>query len=375
MAGQQDKDSSSEMLYVMVFFAIIFFLVMAFFGENIAAVLLKVRHGWAYLASLLPFTSKFDHILLALNSYSPREWLNKTGAITQLSGDLRFVMGVPMGLILFWMAYKVNKKAPANALRKVFNRESLLDSQANIWPFIIPVQRLNIIDEPIDSGPWAMAKRPVNFCKDYHLLKGKDLDKIRAEKFFSTQLGNLWEGPKRLSKSEKALFACFAAHLCHDKDGCMQGLEDLSRKTLPSGMRRGDKLDKKGKPIYQMVKEFVKPSEYAITDALLKKYKDDPRVLEVVAKYAYNTTVLMGLLEAARKNGVIPSSFFIWLRPYNRSLWYALNTVGRATSVCESAGVFAHFLAEKIAQHKLERPYVKEATNALEISLREYIYD
>ena len=49
--------------------------------------------------------------------------------------------------------------------------------------------------------------------------------------------------------------------------------------------------------------------------------------------------------------------------------------MGRQTPFVEVAGIFAHWVAEKEAGRKLIVPMVEEATNALEIALKEVVYN
>ena len=51
-----------------------------------------------------------------------------------------------------------------------------------------------------------------------------------------------------------------------------------------------------------------------------------------------------------------------------------LNTVGRQTPFVEVAGPFAHWVAEKEMGKRLLVPMVEEATNALELALKDIIY-
>lgn len=210
---------------------------------------------------------------------------------------------------------------------------------------------LDLAKAPIDSGDWAMATRPLDFCRRYHLLEGKSINRQRSEKLFSAQLGKLWEGSKYLSSYKKGLYACFIAQACRDKDAALGGL-----KTMANSMAAG-KLD------------------IAFADALLKKYESDARVQEVLGRHAYVNTMLAGMLLAARKSGVLQSSMFLWLRPVNRTLWYTLNNLGRRVAFCEVAGIHAHYLAETIANRALEQPYVEKAVDALEKSLREVRFE
>src|SRR5260363_436592 len=70
-----------------------------------------------------------------------------------------------------------------------------------------------------------------------------------------------------------------------------------------------------------------------------------------LTQHPYPRTLLMALLIEARTLGVLPSSHFIWLKPLDRALWYALNTAGRKVPFIESAGVFNQMQAERIASH------------------------
>src|SRR5207237_4772929 len=109
-------------------------------------------------------------------------------------------------------------------------------------------------------------------------------------------------------------------------------------------------------------------------DQLLKKHEHSKQVQTIVRSHAYISTVMASLLLAARDDGVQASSDFLWLKPMDRRLWYTLNTVGRQTPFAEIAGIFAHWIAEKEAGIKLQVPMVEEATNAMEVALKEVIY-
>lgn len=360
--SNQDRDSSTDAIWVMIFLIVMYLLITIFFGEFLTAIHLKVRMGWAWLASVLTPFEVFDKMLIAIKSNSPREWLNNPKALDKLSTDLRFFMFIPLGAFVAYYAYRINKNIPAYGLRKKYQRKELLVAQSKIWPWVTPILNADLIKEPVLKGIWAMAKRPVDFCRHYRLLNGKSLDKIRTEKLFATQLGKLWDGPEKLPKYIKALFACCIAHLCQDKKSSTKGLEILARSYAQENVAN---VGSKAKDSFEM--DFF--------NGLISKYYNDERVQQVVTRHAYIFTVMMATLKAARKNGILPSSYFIWLKPKNRSLWFALNTVGRFTVVTEAAGVYGHFLAEEIATHRIEQPYVKEAVNALEIALREYLFE
>ena len=83
---------------------------------------------------------------------------------------------------------------------------------------------------------------------------------------------------------------------------------------------------------------------------------------------------MAAMLEFARQDGVYATADFLWLKPLDRRLWYTLNTVGRATSFAEVAGIHAHFKTEKLFGRKIATPNVDSAVLALEVALDEVIY-
>lgn len=351
MAGQQENDKSNDLIYVGGFVLLVYILLLTFFGEYVAGFHLMVRGWWADLGAVLWPWGKFQTIALKIDTYAPREWMATSGAIDRVSKDLRWIMFPPLALAFAFYAWRVWKKNPSKGLRRIHSRQSLIRSELGLWPWLAPVDKLDLVAMPIDEGDWAVAKTPVDFAKRYRLLNGRELHALRAEKFFASQLGPLWEGPEKLPRHARALFACFVAQACRDKDGARDGLRTLAETMA------------KNKPDYG----FVEP--------LLQKHMSDPRLAPIFERHAYAVTVLCAMLEMARQNGVLPPAYFIWMRPLNRSLWYALNGMGRRTPFCENAGVHAHYLAEKVMGRRMELPYVKQAMLALQRALREYKFD
>lgn len=347
---QQSHDPATEMLWVLMGIFIVVFVIKLLFGDQLVAAFLMLRKGWVDLFSLVLHTKGLHHAKLAIETYDPKEWTGRD--LSQLSMTLRPYMIVPLGGIFGGYAYSVWKKNPTNSYRRVHSRQTLCQSEVRQWPWISPILGLDLVKESIDSGKWAMAKTPLAFARHYQLLDdGKTLNQKRAEKLFASQLGALWDGPEKLRPHVRALFACFIAQACRDKDGARDGL-----RALALGMAS-------------------KKVDYSFVDPLLKQHYNDPRVQAFLGKNAYVTTVMCAAVAAARATGVLPPAYFVWLRPVDRSLWYALNGVGRRTPFCETAGIHAHRLAEDVAGHAIERPYVIEAVKGLDKALRDVKFD
>jgi intracellular multiplication protein IcmP len=108
---------------------------------------------------------------------------------------------------------------------------------------------------------------------------------------------------------------------------------------------------------------------------LVKKYKNTKFAKLAEHHHAYLLTVMATLLESARTDGVLATAEFLWLKPLDRPLWYMLNAVGRQTAFPEIGGAFAHWIAEKRMQRPLKVPMIDEAVKALDLAIKEIIYE
>ncbi len=76
-----------------------------------------------------------------------------------------------------------------------------------------------------------------------------------------------------------------------------------------------------------------------------EKYR--AKTLEEASKrHPYDFTILIALLDSARRYGVVPSSIFIRLKQHYPSLWYGLNNLGRKVAFVEGAGLSAQYAHE-----------------------------
>lgn len=279
-------------------------------------------------------------------------------------GDwLRF----PFFILLLVLAVVVYFSNTTRVFRRSYNMLDLAKLEKDNWPQITPIVNLDLIKEDIDKGPWAMALSPMQFCKRHKLLDEfkperragmarKDWDKIdvvlkrgEAHKLFSLQLGPMWQGVDQLPDYMRALFAVFAARIGADTKAAEKIIRQIS--ATSSGKMNFDGVD-----------------------ALLSKHINHKEVQRIMQAHAYVLTIMSAMLEGARADGVQASADFLWVKPKDRRLWYTLNTVGRQTPFVEVGGVFAHWVAEKEAAHRLVVPMVDEAVNALDIALKEIIY-
>lgn len=275
---------------------------------------------------------------------------------------------IPLVILMLILAVVVYFGNTTRVYKRIYGMRDLAKLEKENWPQINPVVNLDLIKTDIDTGPWAMAMTPMQFCKRYRLLEEirpqrqeslsrKSAARVEvvlkrgeANKLFALQLGPLWKGSNNLPSYTRALFAVFAARINADSKSAADILARLAASST------GSSLDLSG------------------VDALLKKHENTKLVQKVVQSHAYVTTVMAAMLAAARDDGVQASADFLWLKPVDRRLWYTLNTVGRQTPFIEVGGIFAHWIAEREAGRKLLVPMVEEATNAVELALKEIVY-
>lgn len=361
--GGQSSESSMgafwTMAAVFAFAAMIWYL----YSTKIISFYFQVKLYEIQLISI--FTDKLADVRTAIiNADISKVTVERMLRVGDVVG---YFLRIPVIVFLAILAGIVFFTNSTRSFKRTYNMRDLSTYEKVNWPQITPVIGLNLTKADIDKGPWAMAQTPMQFCKFHKLLienkpkpregmTRKEWSRIevtlkrgQANKVFSVQLGPLWPGLNRLPLHTRALFAIFAARFQGDSKGAAALLAQISASST-------HKLNFTG------------------ADALIKKHTDHKKIQAIMNEHAYILTVMASMLEIAREDGVQASADFLWLKPIDRRLWYMLNTVGRQTPFVEVAGPFAHWVAEKEIGRRLLVPMVEEATNALELTLKEIVY-
>lgn len=241
---------------------------------------------------------------------------------------------------------------------RIFTMNSLKKTEAENWPSITPVLSLDLLKEDLDSGEWAMAQMPIDFCHKNKLLtvtedQGKKiwvLNRAEAEKAFVMQMGPLWQGVDKLPIHLQALVVIFISRALRDEKTANTLLDQIA-----ASAQHG-KLN------------FTGVSELA------KKYQDHKILKWLERRHAYVGTLMASLLELARSNGVLASAEFLWLKPVDRRMFFMFNSVGRRVACVEASGLFAHWKSEQKLKRLLRAPMVEQAVNALEEAVTNNLY-
>ncbi|AHE67907.1 type IVB secretion system coupling complex protein DotM/IcmP [Legionella oakridgensis] len=357
---QQSGDNSMAPVWVMVLFILTVYVLWSVGHKYIVSAVFYINILQAKLINFFIGSGQLSNEIYLMQTLDPSavDWEQMLILSRSVGDYTRYpVAAALVALGIFLYRSNVTLK-----FRKVYNMLTLRAQEQYNWPAIMPVVKLDLVSIDINEGPWAMAMTPMEFARKYQLLKKEDvlLDKpipgqemtagLRrgdAKRVFTLQLGPYWDGFERCPPHARALAAVFMARMNRDRGSAVMILESL------------DKGYAEGKP------------DYSVANNTLRKFQDAENVQQIVTKHAYLLTVMASLLQAARDDGVVPSSEFLWLKPIDRRLWYMLNCVGRQTPYAEVAGPFAHWKAEKAMGRRSLVPMIDEAIKALEIAVKD----
>ncbi|MER2520770.1 MAG: hypothetical protein ABTQ34_08815 [Bdellovibrionales bacterium] len=380
-SNQPDPIITLALLFgVLIIGALVFW---HFFGDQVLYVLGWLRYGELFVVNLFSgqYNSCLDWLLLArpgvVNTSNqmitlsqqcfgasylgalPRERLLDYFAITGYSlatieSMVGYYLRIPLALAFGGMWVYIIYYSPRNKFRTKHNLESFIKVQSKTWPVILPIVNFNPMNSsaripgsliPDKLPMFAEALSPEEWIS-YHRIPVTNgiADREAARRAFLLQLGPRWNGTDDLPNYMQALFAAF----------CLKGVQKRDE---------SDTLLGKLAPFWSEKGGFV-PSAEVMDEArhILKKPAVGGKGLEVAVGFAYRTTALLGTLKWARASGgVLAPAQFLWLRGTDRTLWYALNNLGRRSFHAEGAGAMAHFMAEQNARKPLPIPRVDTA--------------
>ncbi len=356
-------DNSMAIIWIVLGIFVLLGIIWIAFKKALVSAYFKLKLFEISVISL--FTHQLNNVRTVILSANPDKIVfNDVVLIGEAVGNYMRFPFIAIILVLAFVVYVTNS---TRIFKRIYTMRDLVREEKENWPQIVPIASLDLVKTDINKGPWAMALTPMQFCKRHKLLEEhkrqyqegmsrKEWGKIevtlkrgQANKIFAVQLGPVWQGINRLPPHIKALFAAFAARCNQDS----KAAETLLRQISASSAK---KLDFRG------------------VDELCKKYENTKMVQHITSSHAYILTVMASMLVGARTDGVQATADFLWLKPVDRRLWYMLSSTGRQTPFVEVAGPFSHWLAEREIGRKLMVPMVEEATNALEIALKEIVY-
>jgi intracellular multiplication protein IcmP len=360
--GQGSGDNSLGLMWLMALVLLTGIVIWYELHAQIVGFIFKIKLWEAQFVSLFTSSTEVERAITYLKTVDPSSV--SFDQFNDVSAAVGAFFSYPLAVLFLVMAFFLYRADTRSRYKKIYTMSSLFKQELSNWPQLTPIGKMDLLNTSINEGPWAMSMTPKAFAKKYDLLlieapeknvfshEGYKVTvlKNKAKEVFTLQLGAFWEGVERLSPHRRALFAIFIAKLNRDDKAAMAFAHQISRSTA-----RG-KFDFSG------------------ADALIKKYGETKLTQKIIQRHAYVLTVLAGVLQGAREDGVLPTSEFIWLKPIDRPLWYMLNSLGRQTPFVEVAGPFAHWLAEQQLRRKILSPMIDEAVTGLEMAISEIKY-
>lgn len=370
--------------------------------EGINFVIMMVDKVELYLFSWIPFLDEPARVMSKVAWNQPKNYTwDQVMLITEITGKyIRF----PFAGIVIWLLIRSYKNhGVAERYTTVHSMQSLVQHNVHGFPCMAPVAYRNLLDEHYDKGPWRIARTPLQWIAENGLIVDKNnqsvpkevfihpvtgfadikspvlrngknkefkIDKKRCKELLIEQLGTPFTCIEDMPEYMQALAVCFMAFIAGEKEkgqqfldhmslSFVEGTEEKDMADMKIDIHGWEYVDKKGKATGQRFKD------------LLKKYRTNEYVLYATQYHSsYNKVWMMALLGAARKKGVLASSQFIWLRPTNRGLWYALNQVGGSTAWAEATGPWAHSKIEDMAKMSLHEPEVDQAVDGFEYAIK-----
>lgn len=273
----------------------------------------------------------------------------------------------------------------AGLIRRL-NMDSLLAHNAESFACLRPIVgrgKYLLSRESYDNGPWRVARTPVQFALEHGLLLDKDgqaftaeqalrrglphadlpayghayVDEEKTATVLQEQLDRKFSGFESMSLERKALASAFLAYAEGDKYDCMNLLDTMSASYVEHEKQAPCCPVLKNDAFQEQVVRLWNAHKHVLDEPFLKRHA------------AFELPLFMAILTLARKKGVLASSQFLWLRPLDRSLWYALNQCGGRAAWAEGFAAWAHYAAEEKAGASLPEARTAHAVQRLKDTL------
>jgi len=332
--------------------------------------LLNIMFPWAYLSGIHDLNASASGAYKLLVNYNAPFFISEPKALDKVAGFFRLLffpyVVIPFVIGMWKVLSKKNFVKIFGAGKKLKAIDELILQESTLWPGIrVVINAHPELIKSLDSGEWAMSRRPETFVRDEGLVRDDtdDLDnkyftliEDKAFRKMVDQLGPKFNGFDKLNREERQFLSIILPKACRDKEVAEKMIAEFAnyyssgKKTFMEKIKlksEARKLDKK-------------------VNGLIAKYEKHPVIVQALNKNFYVKTLFASLLELARKDGVLSNGEFLWLKLKKRDLWYMMCNVGRRASFIECAGPWSHWLAEKALDKKISNPMVMNAVKGID---------
>lgn len=262
--------------------------------------------------------------------------------------------------ILGGMGIWALRNGPKTHFRQKLGLEGLIARQAHNFPAISPFISFNPTKQPprAPGSPvpaefhlFSEALGPEEWLAYYEIpVPDGKIDEEAVAKALAMQLGSRWAGWERTAPYKQILLAAFclkASRKRTDSDNILGRLARCWDSKKGLDLKRDRRLHR----------DAIK---------VLRNKKLSGEVLAKANRHAYETTaILRALLTAREEGGVLAPAQFVWLRGFDRTLWYPLNNLGRQSFHIEAIGAMGHFKMERMTDRPIPVPKVEGGVQTL----------
>jgi hypothetical protein len=378
------EDQDNSMFLFLAGVLLVFMLIPAFYAARAGAINAPLLALAKFqLRAFVPFSEEAQQAWAHISGLNPADltWERMSAILSYTGKWIRWPLALCLGLLGLVCLYLGRV---ADLIRR-FNMESLLSNNSESFACLRPiVGRGKYLLSPAshDAGPWRIARSPLQFALEQGLLLdaagnafapeqvlrrglgyadspayGKAiLDEAGSLAVLQKQLGPVFGGAESLGPLRKALAAALLAYSGGDKSEAVALLDTLSSSyTEEQGIPACPILDKA---------EFQ-----AGLDTILDRQRGILAEPLPMRHSAFELVWFMALLTRARKKGVLAPAQFLFLRPLDRPLWYALHHCGGRVAWAEGFAAWAHYAAEEKAGTALSEPQLARAVKSLRNAL------
>ncbi|KZX57841.1 hypothetical protein A3709_19650 [Halioglobus sp. HI00S01] len=360
------------------------------------------------------YTGRILNVIIPVDYYNwneleeYRRWLYTVpaedvtfGQFLTLNGTAVILFRPLLPFLFIYLWVRVGTYTTGHQYRRRLDVHDLIAIAKENNPVIKPAFRQDLLRAHPDEGPFAREASPIRTCIINHLITAreknilgnfkketfvptfsaelngmqvpgedglkyryirdnlrKDISKLHgcceyrpeaANELWLRQLGPLWTGIENLEEHEAALFIIWCAFGLMMDRTAKRFIDQFAGSWMPreSDASGGANIDTTG--IWELWEEIRHHEE----------------IIELQQKHAYVSTMLVGALVFGRSKGKLPPAEFLWLKPENRVVWYALHQEGGECTWSEANGIRSHYVAEVNAQGAVYEPYVTSAQEAM----------
>lgn len=267
---------------------------------------------------------------------------------------------LPFAIVFCVLAAMALFNGPQSYYRQRMGLQQLIERQSENFPAISPFIKFNPSSQPprppgspvpAELPDFAEALGPEEWLAYYEVnVKDGQIQEESAKQQFTKQLIGRWKGPSKLAPHQQVLLASFCLRAARKR-----GDSDMMLGRIARCWSADKSLD------LSQDKKLMKDAQ-----AVLRNKEIAGETLKMCNRHAFVTTALIRALDYARsEGGVLAPAMFVWLRAYDRTLWYPLNNHGRQSLHMEALGAHAHYKQEKRTQRPIPVPKVDDAVHTI----------